>query len=162
MNSIISYTKEVPVFKYALGAIVLLFGLFLLLSGGLFIGLLFSVIGINLFSFEGAEIDLSNKAFRNIKSIFGLKFEKWKPFPEFEYVTVFKTNESQRINVVSATTAIQYGIIHLNLFYNRNKHITVYKTHEIEDAFKVAKHIASAIDIDILDATSSEKVWLEK
>ncbi len=162
MNSIITYTKDVPVFKYVLGTIVLLFGLFLLFSGGLFIGSLFTVIGINLFSSEGSEIDLSNKTYRNIKSVFGLKFGKWKSFPEFEYVTIFKTKESQKINMVSTSTAIQYGIIHLNLFYNRNKHITVYKTHEIEDAFKVAKHIASAIDIDILDATSSEKVWLEK
>ena len=162
MNSIITYTKDVPVFKYVLGTIVLLFGLYLLYYGGLLFGLMFIVIGINLSLSEGSEIDLSNKAYRNIKSFLGFKFGKWKPFPEFEYVTVFKTKESQRINVVSATTAIQYGIIHLNLFYNRNKHITVYKTYEIEDAFEVAKHIASAIDIDILDATSSEKVWLEK
>ena len=48
----------------------------------------------------------------------------------------------------------------LNLFYGGNKKITFYKTDNKTDAFKVAEHFKLALDIDILDATESEKKWL--
>ncbi|MFY8181481.1 MAG: hypothetical protein ACOVLG_06870 [Flavobacterium sp.] len=48
----------------------------------------------------------------------------------------------------------------LNLFYNGNKHITFYKTHDKNDAFKVAEKFKLIFNIDVLDATESEKKWL--
>ena len=68
--------------------------------------------------------------------------------------------ENQTINVVSATTTFTTEVILLNLFYNRNKHLTFYKTDDKADAFKVAEHFKLALDIDILDATESETKWL--
>lgn len=159
MKSVISYTKEVPIYKIVLGVLVLIIGILGFLQNVL-IGLTFVVVGANLLSSEGSEIDLSNKTYRNINTLFGLKFGEWMPIPEFEYVSVFFTAESQRINVSSATTVIRTKILHLNLFYQGSKHITFYKSTDKEDAFKVANHISRALNIKILDATEADKVWL--
>jgi hypothetical protein len=48
----------------------------------------------------------------------------------------------------------------VNLFYNRNKHITFYKTNDKKAAFDVAQHFKEVLGIDILDATATEKKWL--
>lgn len=158
--STITYLKEVPVMKYFFGIVLLLAGLAILITTNLLFGAIFSVLGFGLALRDGSQINLESKTYRTIKSIFGIHFGKWKPCPEFEYVSVFKTKESQRVNVVTATTTFTNEIIVLNLFYNRNKHLTFYKTDNKDDAFKVAEHFKLALNIDILDATGSETKWL--
>jgi hypothetical protein len=160
MNAIVSYTKDAPILKIVLGVVVFFGGLFIFIFGAILFGLMFMVIGVNLCLLEGSEIDLNNKLYRTTKSIFGVKLGKWKPIPNFEYISVFKTSETQQVNVVSASAKFNSSVIVLNLFYDRNKHITFYKTENKEDAFAVANHFKLALDIDILDATESEKKWL--
>ncbi len=159
MKTII-YLKEVPFFKKFFGITLGIFGLISFLNGSIIFGAIFFMLGVNFILTEGVEIDLESKTYRTVKSIFGKNFGKWNPYPEFEYVSVFKTKESQRINVVTATTSITSDIILLNLFYTGNKYFTVYKTTNKENAFEVAEHLKLALDIDILDATESEKKWL--
>lgn len=160
MNSIIAYTKEVPAIKLIFGVVVFGVGVLVMIFGAILFGTMFMTVGVNLCLVEGSEIDLSNKFYRSTKSIFGIKFGKWKPIPQFEYVSVFKTSETQQVNVVSASARFSSEVILLNLFYDRNKHITFYKTDNKDDAFKVAYHFKLALDIDILDATEREKKWL--
>lgn len=159
MNTII-YLKDIPLLKKILGSFIASFGLFSFLFLNIVFGAIFLVIGLNLLSTEGTEINLDNATYRSIKSIFGKHFGKWKSIPKFEYVSVFKTKESQTVRVVTAEATLQSDIILLNLFYNGNKHITFYKTTDKKDAFKMAEKFKSAFDIDILDATESEKKWL--
>lgn len=158
--SVITYTKEVPVMKMVLGFAAMAGGLMLFVVGMILFGAMFTVIGINLCLAEGSEIDLSNKLYRTIKSIFGIKFGRWKPIPKFEYVSVFKTSETQQVNVITASARFKSQVILLNLFYEGNKHITFYKTDNKEKAFSVAQHFKLALDVDVLDATESEKKWL--
>jgi hypothetical protein len=157
--NIIIYLKDVPFFKKLFGIVLGLFGIIILLTSNIVFGLMALVIGINLVLTEGSEINLDNKTYRTVKSVFGINYGKWQPCPKFEYVSVFKTRETQRVNVVTATTAFTNDIILLNLFYG-NKKITFYKTDNKTDAFKVAAHFKLALDIDILDATESESKWL--
>lgn len=159
MNTII-YLKEVPLIKKILGIVFSCLGLFFFLFTNIVFGAIFLVIGINLLSTEGSEINLENNTYRNVKSLFGKHFGKWQTCPEFEYVSVFKTKESQTIRVVTAETTVQNDIILLNLFYKGNKHITFYKTRDKNDAFSVAEKFKSIFKIDILDATENEKRWL--
>lgn len=158
--NVITYLKDVPTFKKILGYIFLVFGLFAFVFLSIMFGVIFLVIGLNLLSTEGSEINLENSTYRNIKSLFGKNFGKWQPCPEFEYVSVFKTKENQTIRVVTAEATFQSDIILLNLFYNGNKHITFYKTQDRSDAFTVAEKFKSILNIAILDATGQEKVWL--
>lgn len=159
MNNII-YLKDIPLFKKIMGFIFAVFGLFTFLFLNIIFGTIFLIIGLNLLSTEGSEINLDNNTYRSIKSIFGKHFGSWKSCPKFEYVSVFKTKENQTIRVVTAETTIQSDIILLNLFYDGNKHLTLYKTTNKNDAFKVAEKFKSVFNIDILDATESEKKWL--
>ena len=159
MSKII-YLKNVPIFKKIFGITIGIFGIGTLLTGNIIFAFITLAIGVNLILTEGSEIDLENKLYRTVKSIFGINIGKWKKCPKFEYVSVFKTKETQRVNVVTATTAFTSEIILLNLFYNGNKNITFYKTDNKDDAFKVAEHFKLALDIDILDATENEKKWL--
>jgi hypothetical protein len=158
--SIITYLKEIPVIKKVFGIAIIIAGLYIFLTTNIVFGLIFIVIGINLILREGSQINLENKTYRIIKSIFGIHIGKWKPCPKFEYISVFRTKENQTVNVVSATTTFTTEVILLNLFYNRNKHLTFYKTDNKVDAFEVAEHFKLALDIDILDATESETKWL--
>ncbi|MDI9309726.1 MAG: hypothetical protein QM535_05890 [Limnohabitans sp.] len=158
--SIITYLKDIPIMKRIFGIVIIIAGFYIFVTTNMVFGLLFTVIGINLILTEGSQINLEDKTYRTIKSIFGIHFGKWKSCPTFEYVSVFKTKESQRINVATATTAFTNEIILLNLFYNTNKYLTFYKTDNKEEAFKVAEHFRLALDVDILDATETETKWV--
>jgi hypothetical protein len=158
--NIITYVKKVPVIKIILGGLALLIVVY-----GVFLGNLKTIaiplaLGLYMVTTEGSEINLTNKTYRTITSFFGIHFGKWKPCPEFEYVSVFKTSESQTVTIVTASATSKNDVILLNLFYNGNKHITFYKTTDKADAFKVAEHFKLALGVDILDATEREKKWL--
>lgn len=157
----IVYLKEIPPMKSFFGIVLCILGLGLLFFGsGIFIGPFFILGGLNFLSTQGAEIDLLNNKYRSVNSIFEYNFGKWKPCPEFEYISVFKTKQKQKVSAVTASTTITTEVILVNLFYNRNKHITVYSTNNKEEAFKIAEKFNAELNIDILDATEKEKVWL--
>ncbi|AXG74704.1 hypothetical protein DVK85_10875 [Flavobacterium arcticum] len=159
MNNIITYLKPVPFMKRFLGVTLMLFGIFALLFLNIIFGAIFLVLGLNLASTEGSQIDITSKTYRKIWSFLGIHIGKWEPCPEFEYVSVFRTNQDQTVNVVTATTTVRTEVILLNLFYG-NKNITFYQTTDKADAFKVAEHFKVVFNIDILDATEKDKVWL--
>ncbi|UGS23482.1 hypothetical protein [Flavobacterium channae] len=160
MNTIISYQKEIPFFKRFIGVAFASLGFLMLVLTGSLMALIFIVIGLGLNVVEGSDINLETKQFRTFHKLFNFKIGKWMPIPNFEYVSVFKTKESQTVRVVTAETTQKYEIIKVNLFYNRNKHITFYKTTNKEDAFAVANNFKLALNIDVLDATESETKWL--
>jgi hypothetical protein len=156
----ITYVQNVLLFKKILAIALIVFGLIMMVSNVL-LGLFGLGLGISLAGTEGSEIDLHHRTYRNIKSIFGIKFGKWMPIPEFEYVSVFNTSERTRVYSMGAQMAnFKDDVIVLNLFYNRSKHITFYKTKDVKDAFEVAEHFRLALGVDILDATTKEKKWL--
>lgn len=149
-----------PLFKKVLGYTLLFFGLFAFVRLNIIFGAIFITLGINFLMTEGSEIDLEKNTYRSVKSLFGTKFGKWKTCPQFDYVSVFKTKENQTVRVVTAQATVQSDIILLNLFYNKNKHITFYKTQNKIDAFHVAEKFKTIFNIDILDATEKDKKWL--
>jgi hypothetical protein len=157
----ITYLKEIPLLKKILAAALVLLGIWIFITSSIFGGLIFFTLGLNLFATEGSQINLDDKTYRTIKSVLGLQFGKWKPCPDFEYVSVFKTRETTGINAHGAMIAtIQNEIILLNVFSKNNKYITFYKTDDRAAAFKVADHFKLALGIDVLDATGSENKWL--
>lgn len=159
--NIITYLKEVPLMKRILGYSLILFGLCAFLFFNIIMGAVFIGLGVNFVATTGSQINLTNKTYRKTTSIFGIEFGTWKPCPEFEYVSVFRSNESQTVNFITATATSTESIILLNMFYDTNKHITFYKTTDKADAFKVAQHFKMVFNMDILDATEREKKWLD-
>ncbi len=161
MSAIISYRKKVAFWRIIVSCFCAVFSLMLLVDGNLFSFLFWVCFGISACYTSGAEIDLNAKMYRETSFIVGIKFGKWKPNPAFDYVSVFATKETQTVNYASISTDSTSNVIVLNVFYG-NKHFTFYNTRDKADAFAKAKHIATALDIDVLDATSRDKVWLDQ
>lgn len=116
-------------------------------------GIILLAAAIRLALREGIEIDLDDKKYRNVWSVFGIHMGAWKSLPAIEYVSVFKTTKKSRARVISAEANLGFQVYKLNLFHNRNRHIEAYVTEDREDAFKVANHFALALDTEVYDAT---------
>lgn len=152
MSKNIRYVKKIPIMKFFLGITLFVFGILAALGGSIFI-LIISGIGVFLMLSEGSEFNLESKKYREFYSLFGFDFGKWKDLPEIEYVSVFNTFENSRVQGMGASANFKNKIIKLNLFYDRNKKIEVYKTEDIDDAFEMAKQISQILNIEIYDAT---------
>jgi hypothetical protein len=153
-----TFKRKLPAWELILGFVALTIGIYTLLSS--LSGFISIGIGVYLLLKEGSEIDFNNKKFRRIKSILSLNLGKWKPLPDIEYISVFRTNETTTLRSRSAEAKVSNEIIKLNLFYNTNQKIEVYRTYDIRDGFEKAKQIAFQLNIDILDATERESKWL--
>ena len=162
MDAIIRYSRKVPVWKVILGFAAIGIGILGLISLEVFslVPLLF---GLMMLKTEGSEIDLESKTYRKVNVLLGLKFGSWQKFQDPEYISVFNTTEDVTWRYKTAETSMTLPIIVLNVFYQKNKKITVYKTKDINDAFDVASHIADALLIDLLDATEKgDYKWVDK
>jgi hypothetical protein len=155
---IFTFKRKLPLWKLILGCLAIVVGIISLFSS--YQGFISIGIGVFLLLVEGSEFDFKNQKYREIKSILGISFGKWKPIPDIEYLSVFRTNETTTLRQLSAEANVTNEIIKLNLFYDRNKKIEAYNTYDIDDAFKKANEIASVLKIDILDATERESKWL--
>ena len=109
MNNII-YLKEVPFPKKFFGYVITIAGIGVFLFSNIVFGTIFAFIGINLISTEGSEINLEEKKYRVIKSVFGKHFGKWLPCPKFDYVSVFRTKENQTVRVITAEATFENDV----------------------------------------------------
>jgi hypothetical protein len=159
MNYNIRHLQPIANIKVIFAIILSLFAIYLYFQGTMF-GIILLGAAFKLSLREGFELNLREKRYRIIYSIFAINFGLWKNLPQIEYVSVFKTKQNSRARVITAEANLGFEVYKLNLFYNRNKHVEAYVSDDMEDAFKTAKHIAMALNIDILDATKLEKVWL--
>ncbi len=162
MDATIRYTRKVPIWKFIGGIAAILVGIYGLFNLE-FLMLVPILFGILMIKTEGSEIDLESKTYRKTLSFLGIKFGSWNSLENPEYISVFNTTEDITVRALSAETTNSFPIIVLNIFYGRNKKITVYKTKDIKDAFDVASHIADALLIDLLDATApNDYKWVDK
>ncbi|NRD22020.1 hypothetical protein HNV10_02125 [Winogradskyella litoriviva] len=156
------------IYKSPIATMQLIYGIGLIVIGivGLLnnvIGVIFLASGLYFFKTEGIEINLDKKTYRKTTNIFNFSFGKWEDLPDIEYVSVFKTTTSSRVWVSSASTKVSNEVIKVNLFYDTNQKIEAFVTddaNDVNDAFKVAQQIATALNVDVLDATTRETKWL--
>lgn len=160
MENIITYLKPVSLFKRLFGIVVFLFAFYVMAYQSLLFGFFMMSFAVYLSSSEGSQVNLDNNTHRIIWSIFAIHFGKWKSNPKFEYISVFRGKQRQRVNSLSASTTFSEEVFLVNLFYDRNKHKTFYRTFDKENAFKIANHFKLALGIDILDATERKQKWL--
>lgn len=154
-----TFKKPIPTPKLIYGVGIVLLGVVTILSGQ-YLGFMFLATSLYFFKKDGIEFDLEKKTYREIVSLFGLTFGQWQDLPKLEYVSVFKTVQTSRVWVSTASTNVTSSIIKVNLFYNTNQKIEAFVADDTEQAFQVAKDIATVLDIDILDATERESKWL--
>ena len=162
MNTIIRYTRKIPIWKYALGLAAIAVSILGIFSLNIY-GLVPLVFGFMMLKTEGSEIDLTSKQYRMVTSIMGVTLGSWESLQKAEYISVFSTSETITWRYITAETTNAFPIIDLNIFFENNKKVTVYKTKTLKDAYDVALHIADTLDIDILDATEANNYkWVDK
>ncbi|WP_395052885.1 hypothetical protein [Flavobacterium sp.] len=83
-----------------------------------------------------------------------MKFGSWIAFENPAYVSVFKMKFTDKRGNKTGE------IIKINLFYSDNKHLTIYETGNLIEAFSVANYVKEILNIKVLDATSNESKWL--
>jgi len=139
-----TYVKKVPLFKSIFGVSSFLFGIITFGFGMYLVGLFICGLSLSMLTTQGVQFDFATKRYRKLKSVVGIHFGQWQPFPVFEYISVFRTSEKRSVTVVTATTTSSSGTILLNLFYTGNKYLTVYRTTDKTEAFKVADYFRKA------------------
>lgn len=163
MDTLIQYDRKLPIWKVIIGFAFIFMSIYSFIQSNIFYGLWFMMISFVLMRTDGSEIDLESKKYRKTHSFLGLKIGQWKALTEPLYVSIFLTKEDVSVRAIGAQTTNSKDIIMLNLFYNKNKHFTIYHTNNLNDAFDVASHIADALIIDILDATEKGNFqWVDK
>lgn len=159
MSQNIRYLQPVASIKIIFAIILSLLAVYFILQGTLF-GIILLGVALKIALRHGFELDLEQRKYRNLNSLFALDLGKWKDLPEIEYVSVFKTIKNSRARVITAEATMGFEVFKVNLFYNGNQHIEAYLSDSSDDAFKVAKHIAVFLELDILDATKPEQEWI--
>ncbi|MCK0131858.1 hypothetical protein MWU59_10115 [Flavobacteriaceae bacterium F08102] len=104
--------------------------------------LFMSSIGLALLIRKKTFLDLKNNRYKVEFSIGWIKRGEWKDLPVLDYVSVF-SNEPEHFDV--------------NLWYDYNKHITMFVLTDKNHAFDIACRIALEQNIRLLDATVRHK-----
>lgn len=128
---------------------------------------LLSVLGIPLgllilFSKETISIYRNNRTYSLGLSVLDKAIYRWKSLPAIEYVSIFPTQLTQRIN--SARTGhgstIRYTHLRINLIYGRNRRLHVYSSKTLEDVKQKALYFGERLNVGVYDCTGSENVWI--
>lgn len=91
---------------------------------------------------------------REFVSFLGIKLGSWVEIKNPDYVSVFNMKFTDKRGNKTGE------IIKINLFYPDNKHLTIYETGNLIEAFSVANYVKEILNIKVLDATSNESKWL--
>lgn len=162
MEDKINFIEENSIFTNIIGTTFVLLGLILLMSLS-FQAAVFFILGFKLLNEKGFEFDKKTKKYRLLHNYFFITIGKWKSFENFEYISVFSTTERFNIGTFFNHASLSTKVIKLNVFYDSNKKVTVYKTKDLDEAYKISKQIANFLNIGLFDASDKHNAhWLIK
>lgn len=130
---------------------------------GVFLTLI--TMGILLIS-SGLEIDTKQNKLRRYCKIFGYVIGNWESIPELDYVTVVRVKMTAKKFQASSDLYLQAPssnvMFRVNLVTkdSRNSVIKVV-TCEMNEAINEALKIGNALDLGVLDYTSSDRKWIK-
>jgi hypothetical protein len=157
-RSFIQIIIAAVLFTVAIGYLIYYFGIIgisnLTAKGMLnilkFSGFLF-VSAIGFTSIRKVYIDLQQSKFRPVVEVLGFKFGVWTTINDYEYISVFYQHLENGKNTFE-----------VNLWYDTNKHLELYRTEDVKEAFIFGYNVSEDLDIDFLDATKKESEWINK
>jgi hypothetical protein len=148
MNTIL-YLNKTSLIQKIFTFSLLIIGLMLIINNYIFYGIIFSLIGIFIFSSRGLEFNFEENTYREFLKIFGIHIGTWISYPEIEYISVFKTRILDDDYPQNKTYS---DIIKINLFYNQNQFSTIFHGEKTE-CFRIAEILKSKLNVEIFDAT---------
>jgi hypothetical protein len=108
---------------------------------------LLTALGVRYSSKKNAYIDLKKMLFRPTFEVGPLKLGRWTQIKSPEYISVFQSQTAYEIN----------------LWYQTNKHLELYKRDNYVDALRMAFELSEELDIDLYDATDPHNSrWIDK
>ena len=155
------YVENVSLLKKIIGNLFLLFGIigliFINVKIGpqyIFLWVFLSFVGVFFISTEGIEINFKTTNYRKIISMYGINYGlSWKFYPKINYLALVETNIKQTIGGRSfnstATATLYSKKVKINLFYENNKHRTLYIANDRNEALKIAEKFSEAYNIEI-------------
>lgn len=145
-----------------LGYLLILFGLYLLVSLNLW-GLLAIAGGLFIsFSSIGVQINFEKYLYREYFAVLNLKTGPWKTLEKVQYVTVFIDNTIQEMHVTSISSTQKIKDFKVNLIISKTSRIEIGRFKDRNKAIKTARHLASQLHCKLLDYnTSGKPVWIE-
>ena len=109
------------------------------------------ITGIGFCSVKKVYIDLEHSRFKPAIEVLGIKIGRWRTIHSYEYISVFFQHLSDG--------GYTYEV---NLWYDRNKHMELYKSEDVKEAFDFAFNVSEQLKVDLLDATLKESKWVDK
>lgn len=108
--------------------------------------------------YKGIIIDTFANAYKSYYKLFGIMKGKWIQIHEPDYISIYSTSESGRRFVLSASTLHVNSFYKINLFYNTNEHIELYRTEKKDEAIILGQKLKAKLHIDLYDA--DDETWL--
>ena len=159
-NNILDFTENKSILKKIIGTTLFLLGIMLCFKIS-FQAVFFIGIGVLLIKEKGFEFNKETQTFRIKHNYLFMTKGKWKKFEDFNYVTIFPTKESYSLNTFVNEAQLSSKVYVLNLFYDKNRKISIYKNPNLIEATEQAKIIANFLNIGLLDATDKHnKTWI--
>lgn len=109
-------------------------------------------LGVGLSLHKRIYIDLKKSRFKSTNEVGPIKIGSWVTINNYEYVSIF-------------TQPLSDGgfSFKVNLWYDKNKHFTLYEKNDFESALEVAYFLSEKLNIDLLDATiPNDFKWIDK
>jgi hypothetical protein len=155
--------KIEPIFPYQfifLGYVGIIAGIYLLVIINIW-GLPLFLAGIFVsFSYAGIQIDFEKNLYHEYLGLLFLKFGKWKPLPQIQYVTVFVDRTVQEMYVASISATQTQNDININLVIEKNTFICIGKFKNKAAALKAGYLLAENLKTKLLDYTGTKAEWL--
>ena len=148
------FIEDVSIYKKLFLSLLLAISIYLVLFGGLFYGLIIFGISLRFLMQKGVELNLLDMKYRELSTWYGLKFGKWKPLPNINYVSIFETKKGSRIRAGGGNAAhFSIKIFRLNLFYDKNKHIPLLASEDKNKVSEIGDNISKILDVKFHKAT---------
>ncbi|HEX5002533.1 MAG TPA: hypothetical protein VFW78_08545 [Bacteroidia bacterium] len=141
------YKNDKPALINAVGGLIFLFALVKLMYTPVY-GIVMTAISVGLFAYQsGIEIDFKNKKYR-LTTHFGPQvFGTWTDFPEWDYISLFKTNMIHTATGYSgASVSRKSSLIQVSLVTKAKKKIKVFESKEPDESISTSKYFAESLD----------------
>lgn len=144
-----------------LGFVLMAIGGYMLYHSNWF-GFATIVVGFALYFLQGGiQIDFEKRLHREYFGLINLKFGKWVPIPELEYVTLFVANYVQRGSVASIDSNFKDSKINISLIVSSAEKFDGGSFVSKEKALETGKMFANSLNTKLLDYTEREPKWVE-
>ena len=151
------FIENISIYKKAFLSLLLALSLYLIIFNGHIISYALLGIALRYVMQEGIELNLLDMKYRELFSWYGLKFGKWKSLPKIEYVSIFETKKGNRIRATGGNaTHFSTKIFKLNLFYSKNKHITLIASEDKNKVFEMGDNISKILNVKFRNATKNK------